>query len=48
METNLLIAIANLFNFHPTSDNEMGKAGPVYKNEAWDVGYAFTFMKEMP
>jgi hypothetical protein len=35
-----------LINFFPTSDNELGKVGVMYKNEAWDVGYAFVFVKE--
>lgn len=37
-----------LINFHPTSDNEMGKVrGGFYKVEAWDVGYVFTFIREI-
>ncbi len=36
-----------LESFHPTSDNELGKVGVLYKNEDWDVGYVFVFSKEV-
>jgi len=35
-----------LVNFFPTSDIDLGKTGIMYKNEAWDVGYAFVFVKD--
>ncbi len=36
-----------LINFHPTSDEEMGKSGMFRKVETWDIGYVFVFMKEV-
>jgi len=37
-----------LINFHPTSEKELSKKGPFYNTEAWDSGYVFTFMRELP
>lgn len=37
-----------VLNFHPTSDIDLGRVGPIAKNESWDVAYVFLLMREIP
>lgn len=35
-----------VLNFHPSSDFDLGRVGPLAKNEPWDVAYVFLLMRE--